>query len=574
MDKATNPRLAAQLEELRGQLNRSEARLSDAVHQTELLRQISEAPNLDHLLRLLDTRLAALAGVDGHLIALLDSERDNLVCESLQLPDEFHGVLSTYRRLSFPLNAEDPAVDCLLKNRPRPLRLAELENAPGTTATRLARWRMEAAYCLPIALGERAIGIAMLLTRQATVPPPALAQAEELLRLFRHPLAKAAHHQHLREKEEQLNRAAEAQREFLRFIAEVNNLTSTDSIYDLISREFLDHFPFDLVGVLTRDGEQLRLRRLSAGKLAHEATAEALRRYFSELSFDLDEADGATPMVFLKNSPLYFPDARNIRELPMSDKDRGSLDAMGDPRSIWILPIRRRDAAVGVLWLISLDAPIQRSAQEREVIDLLCSFIGTAMANAELYDTVGSQKRKIEKLNQALQSRVEELRAIAARDPLTGLGNYGTFQAELERRIKEHEREPRRGLSLLLVDVDHFKHFNDTYGHLAGNIVLQEAARRLQDCARTMDLVCRYGGEEFVLLLPKCDTEGAMAVGERIRQSFADTPFPAGREAVSVTVSVGCAQYRAGEGAASFVQRTDEALYRAKHAGRNRVERC
>jgi two-component system cell cycle response regulator len=158
----------------------------------------------------------------------------------------------------------------------------------------------------------------------------------------------------------------------------------------------------------------------------------------------------------------------------------------------------------------------------------------------------------------------------ALTDALTGLANRRHGFAELDRLVAAAQRHGR-SLCVLMADLDHFKTLNDTYGHDAGDACLREAARRLGGAVRTSDLAVRWGGEEFVVLMP--DAEGAKAaeVAERIRSDVADPPFFAGQDEIHVTMSVGWAMRNDGESGADLVARADAALYEAKRRGRNAV---
>jgi two-component system cell cycle response regulator len=122
-----------------------------------------------------------------------------------------------------------------------------------------------------------------------------------------------------------------------------------------------------------------------------------------------------------------------------------------------------------------------------------------------------------------------------------------------------------------MCDLDHFKTLNDTYGHDAGDSCLREAARRLGDAVRTSDLPIRWGGEEFVVLMPDAAPEHASEVAERIRHAVADPPFRAGQDTIHVTMSVGWAMRHDAENGPDLVARADAALYEAKRRGRNAV---
>lgn len=160
-----------------------------------------------------------------------------------------------------------------------------------------------------------------------------------------------------------------------------------------------------------------------------------------------------------------------------------------------------------------------------------------------------------------------ELIRLAATDPVTGVWNRRRCAELIADDIAQVGRHGHT-LSLLMLDVDNFKTVNDTHGHHVGDAVLIEIARRLLDGVRSTDVVARWGGEEFVILLRNCDLTGAMAIAEKLRQTIAGTPF----EAVgTVSISVGAAQLQPREELDDWLRRADAALYRAKKSGRNAV---
>jgi diguanylate cyclase (GGDEF)-like protein len=171
----------------------------------------------------------------------------------------------------------------------------------------------------------------------------------------------------------------------------------------------------------------------------------------------------------------------------------------------------------------------------------------------------------------------EQAERLATTDGLTGLLNRRTFNAQLHARLREAQRY-NRPLALLLLDIDHFKKVNDTYGHPAGDAVLRGIAGLAQKQARETDIVARYGGEEIALILPETDASGAQAIAERIRRAAAAVAHPSEQGAIQVTVSIGVAvatcsgaRVAAGESADAILEAADKALYRAKQGGRNRV---
>ncbi|MDE3169827.1 MAG: diguanylate cyclase, partial [Acidobacteriota bacterium] len=165
----------------------------------------------------------------------------------------------------------------------------------------------------------------------------------------------------------------------------------------------------------------------------------------------------------------------------------------------------------------------------------------------------------------------EELRFRATHDLLTGIPNRAAVMEAVQR---EGSRQNREGgpYSAIIVDLDHFKNVNDTYGHLCGDQVLREAARRIAECVRTYDTVGRYGGEEFLVVAPATDGAGALALAERIRQAIEQPAIETDSGNVKITASCGAASCggRYPLSTSELVKRADEALYRAKARGRNR----
>lgn len=174
---------------------------------------------------------------------------------------------------------------------------------------------------------------------------------------------------------------------------------------------------------------------------------------------------------------------------------------------------------------------------------------------------------------QYLQRLIDGLCDLSLKDPLTGLANRRHFQAVLEREIDRVTRSGEAAL-LLMLDIDRFKQVNDTYGHIAGDRVLQSVARTLSECIRPMDTLARYGGEEFAVVLPACQAAFGKAVAERIRRTIAATPVRIDSTTVlDITISIG------GAYALQWIRstpplwtdRADHQLYQAKLEGRNRV---
>ena len=181
---------------------------------------------------------------------------------------------------------------------------------------------------------------------------------------------------------------------------------------------------------------------------------------------------------------------------------------------------------------------------------------------------INRQSRAIHDLRKKLRFANSEKKDVAERskiDPLTGLYNRGTFDDDLRKWTSSQER----AFSCIMLDIDHFKRVNDTFGHIVGDAVIRETADALKKCSRNRDMAYRYGGEEFVVLLPGGTLKDSMKVAERIRHLVStDVRMPDGK---NITISAGCSEYGIGESGVPVIQRADQALYAAKESGRNRV---
>jgi diguanylate cyclase (GGDEF)-like protein len=165
----------------------------------------------------------------------------------------------------------------------------------------------------------------------------------------------------------------------------------------------------------------------------------------------------------------------------------------------------------------------------------------------------------------------EKLRLQATQDPLTGLLNRAAIMERLEVEMRRSIRDAAP-LSIAMVDLDHFKTINDTYGHAAGDAVLRETTRKMGALLRPYDSIGRYGGEEFIIVFPNCDVSQANAIAERVCGFISEKPVDIGSREISVTVSIGVAQMSKVSEYDSLVRTADVALFRAKAAGRNQVK--
>ncbi|MGL4173807.1 MAG: diguanylate cyclase [Actinomycetota bacterium] len=224
----------------------------------------------------------------------------------------------------------------------------------------------------------------------------------------------------------------------------------------------------------------------------------------------------------------------------------GSDLALGGPALA--APLRRGQVPIGVLVVERDPTQPPFDSEAEAMLVSLAGPAGIAVDNVKLH---------------------REAQKLSVTDPLTGAGNLRYMTTTLAREVERASRFGRP-LSVLLLDLDHFKRVNDTYGHTVGDGVLQEMSRRLAACVREVDVVCRYGGEEFVVVAPETSLDGAEHLADRICDSVRAEAFMVGEDQVEVTVSVGVASLPThGTASGDLVRAADDGLYQAKRAGRD-----
>ncbi len=171
----------------------------------------------------------------------------------------------------------------------------------------------------------------------------------------------------------------------------------------------------------------------------------------------------------------------------------------------------------------------------------------------------------------ARAQRARQLAEMMTKDSLTGLLQHARVKERLDHELQRSERtgEP---LSVVMLDIDHFKKVNDNYGHLIGDQVISSVANLLKQQLRKTDIIGRYGGEEFLLILPDCNQQQAFALVEQLRQSFASLPFSFDYHNFHCTFSAGISQAKATDDTDQLIDQADKALYSSKHAGRNQTQ--
>jgi diguanylate cyclase (GGDEF)-like protein len=273
------------------------------------------------------------------------------------------------------------------------------------------------------------------------------------------------------------------------------------------------------------------------------------------------ESHSSAEKILIKTSDPFVkyisenPHAILVDEMKDKKQLKKSYSLFSDHEIHLIVPLRFKTRINGILCLKKKEEEFGRvySEDEKRYMDIIAGFASVAIENARLYE-------------------------IATIDLKTRLYNHGFFQNRLIEEIKRAERY-KTDLSLMILDLDHFKNINDTYGHMLGDDVLIAVAETLRNKVRECDIPARFGGEEFTVILPETDRDSSAIVAERLRTSIekltfkasASNPSPAGSFGVTTSIGISCFEHESSMTEDILIERADQSLYFAKQNGRNRV---
>jgi two-component system cell cycle response regulator len=342
--------------------------------------------------------------------------------------------------------------------------------------------------------------------------------------------------------------SADSDRRLAAVIRDVAEELSTPEIYRVLSRRVGRALGVRHCAVILADGDADSVTATVEAALEEPGMMET-----QILLADYPEIERA----LATRRPVLVEDATTD---PLYSEIRRRTAAAGrafNIRSVIALPFSMAES-LGVLFIRTEPEDRELTAADVEFGELVLHAAVAAIRRGQALETTRADNRRLEEL--------------ATTDPLTRVLNRRALADRLAVEM-DRARRFKADLTVLLIDIDHFKRVNDTAGHLAGDEVLRQIANLLEDAVRTVDIVARYGGEEFVVILPQTSPEGACIFAERVRERIARQEFSLGTRSIRLTVSVGLATFPAPDitSADDFFARADQAMYRAKANGRNQV---
>jgi diguanylate cyclase (GGDEF)-like protein len=354
-----------------------------------------------------------------------------------------------------------------------------------------------------------------------------------------------------------LQKQLERSQSLYKIMVECNHNLHLIDVLNHIYESFQDHLPYDRISLalLENDGNKLKL---------HWSRAK-YDPLILNIGLTIPTSDHSVLAITNPKEMLVIDDLSSYLEKHSKSRLTQAIFSEGI-RSCLICPLLAGGKPIGFIFFSSRDKSVYKDLHSHQDLALqIASQISVLIEKNQLYQGV--------KLNKQLKAQKKSLEQRVTHDALTGLFNRPGIFDILHKQIQRAKRGGY-GIAIIMIDIDHFKAINDTYGHLTGDAVLCEIANRLTQSARSHEYIGRYGGEEFLAIISPYNQDGALRAAERFRNAVACKEIKANETFVSVTISLGVAISAEAETLDEkwLLKKADEALYQAKHKGRNRVE--
>lgn len=348
---------------------------------------------------------------DGHYITLLDEDKKNLVLEQVVFPSSMKEMEEVIMENKIVLDEKDLDSICLSENRAIHLKLEDLETYPQEVQIKIKFWNVAQAVHVPFGRDGQMIGTLYLFVQKGAIDSKKLEDFQEKMRLLYYPVKNLIDVSRMRKKAHGIREITEKSRKFLEIAQKINNLTSLQSIYEVIMEGLFSIYSFDAGFIFMHSGERLDyVYGYESDHGKKECIKQVMDAFIRENDgYALQMEDAATSIAFMRNMHFYFPDVQKVLHLPMARKDKELILAVGEARSLFIVPIRMAEKPIGVFQFWSVEDEVHLSDTDLQVIDALCSFISTAISNARFYSLIEEQKQKIEEKKNIIEQKNNQL---------------------------------------------------------------------------------------------------------------------------------------------------------------------
>ncbi|THB74336.1 MAG: sensor domain-containing diguanylate cyclase [Gammaproteobacteria bacterium] len=525
----------------------------------------------------LDSAISILldnTSIESCVFYFLDFHEDTLNVEAMSLRDDIKALEQSILGYHIDVNKNIPDSQAIRDEQILLLNKDNIECYDDHISTVYKSWSISEFVVFPLFFKHDAIGTFQAISHTGSFSQEQIDEINEILTIVIPFLYSSYKYEVFVRQNDTIEESGGKHQQIISLINQIGGISCFTELFDLVLSRLITHYYFHFGGIFTNVDGFLIPQHWKTINTDYDEKISQLKVWANHNLCSLSSTDGAMSSSFENDSLIYIPDIDKIISLPMAEHDRNALNQIKEIKSTVFIPIRQNERAIGVVWLGSICNITTLNFSDKEMLEAVASYLGIAMENTRMYEETEKQKEEIEDLNRRLNIKVKKLEQIATHDYLTGLYNFGYFQNVLANMLGKNNRRNKKhdSISLVMADIDHFKSFNDTYGHEAGNIALKQVADIINDLARSADVVCRYGGEEFVVVLPDCEINGAAQFAERVRSRIEATPIVIDGNEINITISLGCTICDSGYSSRACVSKADNKLYQAKENGRNRVE--
>ncbi len=530
--------------------------------------------NLERSLELAKRIIIEQTACESCVFYFLNYEKEYLNVESLSLKGDLSALERSIMGYHIDINRNTPDIDAIHKRSSIKLNKEDIGKYDPHVKTIFDAWSIKQMVAIPIIFNNEVVGTFQAISHESNFTSAEINKIKESITTITPYLYSCYKYESFIRLKDALDESGEKHQQVITLINRLGGINCCQELFDTVLSELISHYGFHFGGIFTNEKGFLIPTHWSTITPDYEHQIAQLKIWAENNLCSLSSNNGAMSSCFENDSLIYIPDISKVKSLPMAEHDKNALNQIKGIKSTIFIPLRQKEQAIGVVWLGSIKKSAHLNYSDKEMLEAVASYLGIALENTRMYEEIESQKEQIEDLNSKLSKKVVKLQQIATHDYLTGLYNFGHFQSVLGNMLQKNNRRNRQfeSICLVMADIDHFKSFNDSYGHEAGNIALKQVANIISDLARGADVVCRYGGEEFIIILPDCEIDGAVQFAERVRAKIESTPVIIFEKEVNITISLGCSLCDSTCNSRACISKADAKLYDAKENGRNRTE--
>lgn len=379
----------------------------------DLTNRINSKIDLSSIIQTLDSYIIDIVNPDGYYISLLEDDKDNLFIEKANFKKKYKEMELLIVKNKISLKGKISQV-CFDEKKILNLTEKNYQDYGENTKSIFDFWKLKNAVFIPIhseEINSKPIGVICLFNHESYLSKKLIYKFQKILPLFAYPLQNALIFRKFSSLEQDFKETAETNKKTLEIVESISRLTSIQLIYEKILESIFNLFHFDIGLVFIKKNNFLEFTAGTYNKESpSQKTFEAIRQFFKkEKGYQISMLDGATAVCYIQNNFFYFKDLDLIKKMPMSKKDKEGIEILENSKSLVLAPILKNKEPIGVIQFWTMGKQVSLNDNDQAILKLLCSFIGTTIANAEIYSLVGEQNKILEEKNKIIQQKNKQL---------------------------------------------------------------------------------------------------------------------------------------------------------------------